>query len=615
MYIITFYSFKGGVGRSMAMANVGLSLAREGRRVLLVDFDLEAPGLDTFDLLKPSEPTRGIVDFVTDYRKTRIAPDVAEFIYAPPHPDLQGKVWVMPTGKQDAEYGRKLSSIDWNQLYSEEDGYLFFEDLKEQWKRQIQPDYVLVDSRTGHTDVGGICTRQLPDAVVLLFFPNEQNRRGLEVVVQGINSESRKSGREIELFYVASNVPELDDDENILRSRIAAFERTLNCPTDAIGTVHHYDSMLLLQQTIFTVEKPRTKLAREYEQLARKITSKNLDDQVVVSSFLESVVRGQPQDIVPSQIEERLQSIRERYFADGAILYSLAQANRSLGREKEATALFDQAANLGFLFEEQLADKANHEYAAGSIQSARDLVRKAVKLAGTRVFILEIVLQVVVNCDVLFLRELLSEFPDKEMEPPDRLYLAQRLAARRAALPILEEFLQPLVVSSNERQETARSEQALSLIGQRRYHDAKQLILSGGLTPAEFGIQDSFNYAVATWGESKIVPQDLFEQVVNLDRRSPLVNPGANYLQCLAISNWAIGRTQNARELAAKSRVAKIDPALEFSAWRYLRVPKKDFLRDLDALDQMITGNKSQPEIINEFDAPEGEAQPNGLSQ
>ena len=43
--IITFYSYKGGTGRTMALANVGWILASSGKRVLLVDWDLEAPGL------------------------------------------------------------------------------------------------------------------------------------------------------------------------------------------------------------------------------------------------------------------------------------------------------------------------------------------------------------------------------------------------------------------------------------------------------------------------------------------------------------------------------------------------------------------------------------------
>src|ERR1041384_3063617 len=46
--IITFYSYKGGTGRSMALANVAWILASSGRRVLAIDWDLEAPGLHRY---------------------------------------------------------------------------------------------------------------------------------------------------------------------------------------------------------------------------------------------------------------------------------------------------------------------------------------------------------------------------------------------------------------------------------------------------------------------------------------------------------------------------------------------------------------------------------------
>jgi MinD-like ATPase involved in chromosome partitioning or flagellar assembly len=42
--VITFYSYKGGVGRTMALANVALWLSQAGYRTLVVDWDLEAPG-------------------------------------------------------------------------------------------------------------------------------------------------------------------------------------------------------------------------------------------------------------------------------------------------------------------------------------------------------------------------------------------------------------------------------------------------------------------------------------------------------------------------------------------------------------------------------------------
>ena len=76
MYITTFYSFKGGVGRTMALVNATVALAKRGRRVLVVDFDLEAPGLDTFDLFRSPKPVPGVIDFVAEYLLSGQAPKV-----------------------------------------------------------------------------------------------------------------------------------------------------------------------------------------------------------------------------------------------------------------------------------------------------------------------------------------------------------------------------------------------------------------------------------------------------------------------------------------------------------------------------------------------------------
>ena len=46
--IFTFYSYKGGVGRFMALANVAEWFYLQGARVLMIDWDLEAPGLESF---------------------------------------------------------------------------------------------------------------------------------------------------------------------------------------------------------------------------------------------------------------------------------------------------------------------------------------------------------------------------------------------------------------------------------------------------------------------------------------------------------------------------------------------------------------------------------------
>src|SRR3989441_7384531 len=134
----------------------------------------------------------------------------------------------MPAGRNDDNYSSRLSHIDWAALYEQHDGFVLFEDLKAQWRQLLAPDYVLIDSRTGHTDVGGICTRHLPDAVVLLFFPNEQNLRGLRKIVTDIRNESRvPRKKEIHLHFVTSNIPDLDDEDQILEARIERFRKDL----------------------------------------------------------------------------------------------------------------------------------------------------------------------------------------------------------------------------------------------------------------------------------------------------------------------------------------------------------------------------------------------------
>ena len=143
MFVSTFYSFKGGVGRTLALVNVAVELAKNGRRVLLVDFDLEAPGLDTFEKFAAPGPRLGVVDYVSDFIKNGQPPNVDAYAYeAPVSTDLQGDILVMPAGIRNSEYARKLAAIDWQSLYSDMDGFLLFEDLKDRWEEEFAPDYV-----------------------------------------------------------------------------------------------------------------------------------------------------------------------------------------------------------------------------------------------------------------------------------------------------------------------------------------------------------------------------------------------------------------------------------------------------------------------------------------
>src|SRR5688572_9648880 len=134
MYAVTFYSFKGGVGRSMALANVAHELLSRGKRVLLVDFDLEAPGLDTLARSSTRATTPGVVEYVNDYLRSDESPEAAKYLYeSDTGTHSTGKLWVMPAGARDAGYSDRLNSINWGTLYTEHDGYVMLEDLKAQW--------------------------------------------------------------------------------------------------------------------------------------------------------------------------------------------------------------------------------------------------------------------------------------------------------------------------------------------------------------------------------------------------------------------------------------------------------------------------------------------------
>src|SRR5262245_10016954 len=124
MYITTFYSYKGGVGRTLALANTAVLLAKQGRKVLMVDMDLEAPGLDTFNLPRSVTRKQGMVEYVSQYLNTGRAPDVRPFIYESAGIGKgEGRLFIMPAGAVDAGYGARFGSINWQFLYEQRHGY------------------------------------------------------------------------------------------------------------------------------------------------------------------------------------------------------------------------------------------------------------------------------------------------------------------------------------------------------------------------------------------------------------------------------------------------------------------------------------------------------------
>jgi hypothetical protein len=243
--IYTFYSFKGGVGRSMALAGVAYLLAERGLRVLAIDFDLEAPGLERYyfedDEARRVRERPGLMDLILQYKRALTSEsefarasfrDWQQFVTdAVPVTAPGGSVDLMTAGcrapdEQLRLYARAVRGFDWQDFLDNWSGALFFE-----WLRQIflaspkSYDVVLIDSRTGVTEMGGVCTYQLADVAVLLCAANYQNLDGTLSVVRDFRSDAvlaLRGGRPLELLVIPARLePEHPQREQFF----ADFER------------------------------------------------------------------------------------------------------------------------------------------------------------------------------------------------------------------------------------------------------------------------------------------------------------------------------------------------------------------------------------------------------
>lgn len=245
--IITFYSYKGGTGRTMALANTAWILAANGFRVLTVDWDLEAPGLAKFfhPFLDAAElaDSPGVMTLINDYREealreTELHADALleperyqqELLEIGHHPGWHldfakvaghavplswggfpagGSIDFLAAGRQDRDYSGTLGSLDWDLFYERFDGGQFFDALRADMRKRY--DYVLIDSRTGLSDTAEICTVQMPDDLVVCFTLSDQSIDGASRIAQHIADRYRDRG--IRILPVPMRIDDFEKDK------------------------------------------------------------------------------------------------------------------------------------------------------------------------------------------------------------------------------------------------------------------------------------------------------------------------------------------------------------------------------------------------------------------
>lgn len=224
---VVFFSIKGGVGRSTAMAATAWSLAQSGKRVLVLDLDLESPGLSSSLLPNERRPTFGITDWLVEDLVGNGDAVLSEMV-ATSTLSHDGDIYVIPAhGANPGEYVSKLGRAWMPKLSADgqrEPWSQRLQRLIHALENSLQPDVILIDSRAGIDEIASACVTDLGAALVLLFaIDGEQTWSGYRILFQhwrttGVVREIRER-----LQWVGALIPELGSAEYVSTLREGAW--------------------------------------------------------------------------------------------------------------------------------------------------------------------------------------------------------------------------------------------------------------------------------------------------------------------------------------------------------------------------------------------------------
>jgi WD40 repeat protein len=307
--ISTFYSYKGGTGRTMGLANVAWILASKGKRVLAIDWDLEAPGLHRYFAPLLADPklasSPGLIDFLLEYwiAATHPSEDDDDPRWFERYADLAGlalpvladfpgggRLDVIGAGQQDGGYAERVTSFDWKAFYASFGGAGFLDLTFDRLRAEY--DYVLIDSRTGVSDTAGICTVQLPDSLVVFFTLNNQSIEGASAIAHDALTQRRGVGRpRLAVFPVPSRIDLFERDKLEIRRSLVRERFTDLLDLDDAARKRYFAEIELLYVPFYSYE----------EQLATIVDRPNQHASLLGSleRLTGHVSAGEVQQLVP----------------------------------------------------------------------------------------------------------------------------------------------------------------------------------------------------------------------------------------------------------------------------------------------------------------------------
>ena len=212
--IVSFYSFKGGVGRTTAVAAAALLLARARRRIVVLDLDLEAPGIGALLLGQIAPPDDGIVDYLLETELHGQRPAVlGPYVAVQSSAELIGNgepIRLLTAGRLNGAYLEKVARLDFEGFVS--GGRNPLAELLTHVREEYDPEFILLDVRAGLHDLGGLSLNGFSHLDLLFGLDTEQSWAGLTLVLDTLSAATQR--REALFVHAMVTPARFDPDAN-----------------------------------------------------------------------------------------------------------------------------------------------------------------------------------------------------------------------------------------------------------------------------------------------------------------------------------------------------------------------------------------------------------------
>lgn len=187
--VLTFFSYKGGVGRTTSLALTAAYLSRKGKKVFVIDCDFEAPGLiNFFNTAQTDNCKNGLIEYLND-REFISECNIEDYVY-----DIEksysgsGTINLMPAGNIMESNDNLISYLEGlAKIDLQGEGLVkVLSSLIDDINTNYSPDVILIDSRTGFNNTFGALA-QLSNSVVVLAGDDTQNQPGIDYVTKMLN--------------------------------------------------------------------------------------------------------------------------------------------------------------------------------------------------------------------------------------------------------------------------------------------------------------------------------------------------------------------------------------------------------------------------------------------